>query len=74
MLRATNTGMTAVIDARGKISAQLPAYTQGSLDVRVQGTQGTTPYVRLGNVLPVGLALILLLGLLWKSRRTGKKG
>ena len=74
MLRATNTGMTAVIDARGDISAQLPAYTQGSLAVSVQGTQGTTPYVRLGNVVPVGLALILLLTLLWKSRRTSKKG
>ncbi len=74
MLRATNTGMTAAIDAQGKISAQLPAYKQGSLAVSVQGTQGTTPYVRLGNALPVGMALILLLGLLWKSRRTGKKG
>jgi apolipoprotein N-acyltransferase len=40
----------------------------------VQGTQGTTPYVRMGNVLPVGLALILLLALLWKSRRNTKKG
>ena len=74
MLRATNTGMTAIIDARGDISAQLPAYTQGSLAAKVQGTQGTTPYVRLGNVLPVGLALILLLVLLWKSRRSSKKG
>ena len=74
MLRATNTGMTAVIDDRGEISAQLPAYTQGSLAAKVQGTQGATPYVRLGNVLPVGLALILLLALLWKSRRSSKKG
>jgi apolipoprotein N-acyltransferase len=40
----------------------------------VQGTQGTTPYVRLGNVPPVGMALILLLALLWKSRRGSKKG
>lgn len=74
MLRATNTGMTAVIDGRGEISAQLPAYTQGSLSVRVQGTQGTTPYVRLGNVPAVGLALMLLLALLWKSRHRSKKG
>jgi len=74
MLRATNTGMTAVIDARGEISAQLPTYTQGSLAAKVQGTQGTTPYIRLGNVLPVGLALIMLLALLWKSRNNSKKG
>lgn len=74
MLRATNTGMTAVIDERGQLRAQLPAYTQGSLAVRVQGMQGATPYTRLGNALPVGLALMLLLALVWKSRRTVKKG
>ncbi len=74
MLRATNTGMTAVIDARGEISEQLPTYTQGGLAAKAQGTQGITPYVRLGNVLPVGLALMLLLALVWKSRRNSKKG
>ena len=29
MLRATNTGATAVIDARGRVQAQLPPYTRG---------------------------------------------
>jgi apolipoprotein N-acyltransferase len=78
MLRATNTGMTAVIDERGRISAQLPSYTRGSLAVTVQGTRGATPYTRLGNSLPVGLASILFLMLLLagvrKSRRASKKG
>ena len=78
MLRATNTGMTAAIDERGRINAQLPAYTRGSLAVSVQGTSGITPYTRLGNSLPVGLASILVLTLLLasvrKSRRTSKKG
>lgn len=74
MLRATNTGMTAVIDAQGKIQAQLPAYTEGTLSVSVQGTRGTTPYIRLRNALPVGLALMLLLALAWKSRSASKKG
>jgi apolipoprotein N-acyltransferase len=78
MLRATNTGMTAAIDERGRINAQLPAYTRGGLAVTVQGTSGLTPYTRLGNSLPVGLALILVLTLLLasvrKSRRASKKG
>jgi apolipoprotein N-acyltransferase len=74
MLRATNTGMTAVIDERGRISAQLPAYTRGSLAVTVQGTRDMTPYTRLGNTLPVGLALMLLMALALKSRRASKKG
>jgi apolipoprotein N-acyltransferase len=44
----------------------------------VQGTRGATPYTRLGNSLPVGLASILFLMLLLagvrKSRRASKKG
>jgi apolipoprotein N-acyltransferase len=33
-----------------------------------------TPYTRLGNTLPVGLALMLLMALALKSRRASKKG
>ncbi len=60
MLRATNTGATAVIDGRGQIVARLPAFTRGTLEATVQGMQGRTPYTWLGNTLPVGLALALL--------------
>ena len=60
MLRATNTGATAVIDGRGQIVASLPAFTHGTLEASVQGMQGATPYIWLGNTLPVGLALALL--------------
>lgn len=69
MLRATNTGMTAAIDPRGRVRAVLPPLKPGVLDVEVQGMQGLTPYVRIGN-LPVLLwsALILLL-LGWQGRR-----
>lgn len=74
MLRATNTGMTAIIDERGRVAAQLPAYNRGSLSVTAQGTRGSTPYIRLGNALPVGLALMVLLALLRKSRLRSKKG
>ncbi len=46
MIRATNTGATAVIDHRGRVSAQLPVFTEGVLDGRVQGRHGLTPYAR----------------------------
>lgn len=49
MLRATNTGMTAAIDADGTVRAVLEDHQMGVLDVEVQGTQGLTPYVRWGN-------------------------
>jgi apolipoprotein N-acyltransferase len=46
MVRATNTGATAVIDHRGRVTAQLPALTAGTLDAKVEGRRGATPYAR----------------------------
>lgn len=46
MIRATNTGATAVIDHRGRVAAQWPAFAEGVLDGRVQGRHGLTPYAR----------------------------
>ncbi|MEQ1661752.1 MAG: apolipoprotein N-acyltransferase [Thiobacillus sp.] len=64
MLRATNTGVTAIIDRDGKIVAALPLFQSGSLSGTIQGYTGATPYVRWGNA-PVlalwgGLAALLL--------------
>ncbi|MBC7548091.1 MAG: apolipoprotein N-acyltransferase [Polaromonas sp.] len=44
MLRATNTGATAVIDYRGQVTHSLPRLTRGSLQAEVQGRTGITPY------------------------------
>ena len=44
MLRATNTGATAVIDHQGRVSAELAPHTRGVLLARVQGRQGLTPF------------------------------
>ena len=50
MLRATNTGMTSIIDSHGKILQQLAPHQAGMLQGMAQGYQGTTPYVRWGNI------------------------
>ncbi len=60
MLRATNTGMTAAIDANGEVLGRLAPYTTGSLDVTVQGTSGNTPYVTSGNNTVLAVSLLLL--------------
>src|SRR5262249_10904453 len=49
MLRATNTGITAVIDHRGRVRAQLPQFVEGVLQADAQGYSGATPYVRWAN-------------------------
>ncbi len=69
MLRSTNTGMTAVVDERGQVAARLAPFTRGTLEARVQGMQGLTPYVRLGNGVAAGLAVLLLAGFWLRSRR-----
>jgi apolipoprotein N-acyltransferase len=66
MLRATNTGVTAIIDAQGHLLASLPLFTAGSLSGTIQGYAGSTPYVRWGNapvqvlwgILGAGLLLV----------------
>lgn len=59
MLRATNTGMTGVIDPHGRVVALAPQFAAATVTYRVQGYSGATPYVRWGNA-PV-LALCALL-------------
>ena len=60
MLRSTNTGTTAVINHKGKVTAQLPPYTRGTLAASVQGYKGVTPYILYGNMITVALALLML--------------
>jgi apolipoprotein N-acyltransferase len=60
MLRATNSGMSAAIDARGRVLGQLKPFTIGSLDLRIEGTSGFTPYVTSGNNVVLAVSLVLL--------------
>ncbi len=69
MLRATNTGMTASIDPHGRVLASLKPFTVGSLDVSVQGTTGTTPYVRFGNLASLAAIALCLVVALIPGRR-----
>ncbi|MDI9235031.1 apolipoprotein N-acyltransferase [Limnohabitans lacus] len=46
MLRATNTGATAIIDHQGRVTQQLPRFTRGTLVGSYEGRTGLTPYAR----------------------------
>ncbi len=48
MIRATNNGVTALIDPRGQITNSLPQFEQAVLNGKVQPMQGLTPYLRFG--------------------------
>ena len=60
MLRATNTGVTAIIDQHGRVLRRVPEFTTVSLDGMAQGYRGATPYVRFGNQVVVYLCIALL--------------
>ena len=69
MLRATNTGMTALVGADGVVQAALPPFVAAALSVQVQGYGGLTPYARWGNGPILAIALASLLPALWWRRR-----
>ena len=61
MLRATNTGISAIIDHEGNIVEQSPQFETAVVKGSVIPMQGATPYVLLGNVPIVVFSLVSLL-------------
>jgi apolipoprotein N-acyltransferase len=73
MLRATNTGLTAIVDAKGRVQKSLQSQDRDILLGQVQGMAGATPFNRWGNkAVLVLLALAALVAWLQaRHRRTG---
>lgn len=61
VLRADNAGLSAVIDFTGRVQAISPQFRQAVVSASVQPMTGATPYVRLGDLPAVLVALGLLL-------------
>lgn len=69
MLRATNTGITALIDSHGRVQKRAPAFEPAVLRGEVQPMSGSTPYVEWGNGPVLWLmAGLILSGLLLRNR------
>lgn len=69
MLRATNTGVSAVIDPQGRVVARSEQFRAETVTASVQPRGGSTPYMRWGNYPVVVFSLAVLL-LLIARRRT----
>lgn len=67
MLRATNTGATAIIDAHGMVLAHAPHDVATTLTGHAQGYTGSTPYVYWGNWPFIVLSFMVLGFLLFKQ-------
>ncbi len=69
VIRATPTGISAVIDADGRIRESLPMHAAGRIDTVVPAAHAPTLFARHGNILPVGFALLLLAAAIAFRRR-----
>jgi apolipoprotein N-acyltransferase len=67
-LRATNTGVTAIINHEGQVVDQLPSFQQGILKNNIQAYTGLTPFVKWGNM-PILLLSLILLVLGWQQTK-----
>ncbi|MEC5159671.1 apolipoprotein N-acyltransferase [Janthinobacterium sp. CG_S6] len=73
MLRAGNTGGTAVVDGRGAIASALAPHTRATLAATVQGMGGVTPYILFGNKLILAIAALALAGAGLLARRQRRR-
>lgn len=72
ILRATTNGISALIDAKGKIQVRSRQFQTDTLTGLVQPMQGATPYVRWGNWPVLVLLFTVMAGLRWRHRAVGK--
>lgn len=72
MLRATNTGMTAVVSPQGRIEALAPEFQTAAVTRTVPGMRGATPYIRWGNSAALLLCLVAIATALLALHRNRK--
>ena len=70
VLRATPTGISAVIDARGNVVKSLPWRTAGVIDaILPPAANSATVFARFGNLIPILIGLLLIAGGIVLRRR-----
>jgi len=65
LIRATNNGVSALIDANGKVTATIPSFYRDTLEGELEPRNGTTPFGKLGSYPIIFLSFLLVsIGLL----------
>ncbi|MDZ7734783.1 MAG: apolipoprotein N-acyltransferase [Gammaproteobacteria bacterium] len=73
MLRSTNTGISAIIDHNGNVTARSPQFASDVLISKMRLYSGSTPYVITGNAAIIWICVISLAALLLAGRHTNKR-
>ena len=71
VVRSTPTGISAIVDAQGRLLDSLPHETAGYIEARLPAAAAPTPFARLGNLLP-GLLIVFLTILAVVIRRAAR--
>ena len=75
LVRATNTGLSAVVSSRGEVRARLPQFEIAAGTFEVVPMRGETPWARFGDAPILGvLAVWLVVGLGWARRASQAAG
>lgn len=61
VIRSTPTGISAVVDADGRLLESIPHHRAGHIDARLPRPHPATPFALFGNLLPLVLAGLLML-------------
>jgi apolipoprotein N-acyltransferase len=69
MLRATNTGVSAIIGARGEVIGQAPQFVEDTVTVTVQRHAGITPFIAAGYLPSLAFAGLAVIAVAWTGRR-----
>ena len=60
LVRATNTGISAIIDHRGRVLVSIPSFVRGSVSADIQPRGGATPFSRWGSLPVLSLVVLML--------------
>ena len=69
IVRSTPTGISAVIDADGRLLDSLPPHAMGVIDTRLPPPHPPTPFARFGNLLPFLFAALLVVAAIARRLR-----
>lgn len=69
LVRVANTGVSAVIDARGRVLHELGMDVAGTIDAPLPGAEPPTIWARLGDLPAHVIMTVALIALIWRRRR-----
>ena len=70
LLRATNNGVTGIVNPRGEITAELPQFEANVLRGELEVMKGRTPYSKIGDIPALFLLTVLLVVTIRRRRWT----